>query len=95
MANVAVARAGPNQLSTKERKVLDHLQSRFFAKLEGREDWEGVEVKAHWETIGKRVVLRDTYGVSEGSASASGSVLEGTAAAPASAVADRRKRQRV
>jgi hypothetical protein len=93
MANIAVARARPNQLLATERKVLHHLRSRIFSKLKGREDWEGVEVNAYWTTIGKRVVLRDIYGVSEGAA-ASGGALEGSAAAPASA-ADRRKRQRV
>jgi hypothetical protein len=95
MANIAVARAGPGQLSSKEKKVLDHLRTNIFAALKGHEDWEGVEVNAYWAAIAKRVILRDVYGGKVPFEGASASKSSAAAAGPAGTAADRRKRQRV
>jgi hypothetical protein len=100
MANVAVAHAGPAQLSNKERRVLDHVRAHVFKPLKGKEHWEGVEVAAYWAAVGKRVVLREVYGREAGNSIAA--AARGAAAGPvvvvatAGAVCSRRnKRQRV
>lgn len=98
MANIAVAHAGPAQLSGKERRVLDHVRTHIFKPLKGKEHWEGVEVGAYWAAIAKRVVLREVYGrekgndiAAAGAAGAAGPVVVETKAGPD----QRKKRQRV
>lgn len=105
MANVAVAHAGPAQLSGKERRVLDHIRTHVFKPLKGKEHWDLVEVAAYWAAVGKRVVLREVYGREAGNgmaaAAAAAGAAGGAAAGPvvvvATAGADHRrnKRQRV
>lgn len=93
-ANLVVARAGPQQLTDKERKVLGHVRSRIFSnKLKGKEGWEGVEVAAYWTVIGKRVVLRDVYG--GGGEAITGEAAPAKASSAAAAMDGRSKRQRV
>ena len=48
-------------LSAKEEEVLKHLQTAFFGPA-GQQSWEGVELAAYWQGVGKLLITERIYG---------------------------------
>ena len=47
-------------LDAKEEAALKHLQEEFFGPA-GQQSWEGVELAAYWEGVGKRLMTERLY----------------------------------
>lgn len=47
-------------LSHKEEVVLAHLQEKIFGPA-GTQSWEGVEIAAYWQTVGKVLITERIY----------------------------------
>jgi len=47
-------------LSAKEEDVLSHLQKSIFGPA-GTQSWEGVELAAYWQTVGKALITERIY----------------------------------
>jgi diketogulonate reductase-like aldo/keto reductase len=66
ISSTSVARMGANlravreALSAEEEAAMRHVREEIFGPA-GEQSWEGVEIAAYWQTVGKALLMERLY----------------------------------